>query len=354
MNMATHNTNVVFIDTNLDTHLALVVSDLDTVSDLKKSILAEHPLCFPKIGQIQIHGIKVKRKGYFYHLSDSMLVRSAFGGFNKSWFLSVDASVLGEYAQNEQLFSHGSPNQVATLGIENNALIAPGDNAISLPSKRVSTFDNSQLPQWENKQVENEEIPVASPCVSGLTGKGAVKNLDEGVKSSGDNDPGIPLSGSIPETEDHCFVNRKLPSLNIECEVDGSGKGIKDDCNVCEENPLISVPSAKKKQKSRRKKEDTAQGDNSKDDIACVDHPLSFLSKRASSVNNELPVSCIEYEVDGTDKGIKDACIVHEEGDCKSVSNVNKKRKGKGKKETQCEMTLQKKMMLLLLDPVII
>ncbi|KAG5093340.1 hypothetical protein JHK84_048928 [Glycine max] len=307
MNMATPNPNVVFIDTNLDTHLALVVSDLDTVSDLKKSILSEHPLCFPKIGQVQIHGIKVERKGYFYHLTDSMPVRSAFRGINGSWFLSVDVSVLRECSQNEQLFSHGSPNQVATLGIANNALI------VGSPSKRVSTFDHFKLPQLENRQ--NEEIHVASPCVSKHTGKG--------VKSSADNDMETPLPGSVHETEDHCFVNRELPSLNIECEVDGSGKGIKDDHNVCEETP---VSSAKKKRKNKRKKEDTAQDDTA------VDNALSFPSKRASGANNELPGSRIEHEVDGTIEGIKDACIVHEEGNCKSVSNVKKKLKGKRKK----------------------
>ena len=55
-------------------------------------------------------------------------------------------------------------------------------------------------------------------------------------------------------------------------------------------------------------------------------------SKRASGANNELPGSRIEHEVDGTIEGIKDACIVHEEGNCKSVSNVKKKLKGKRKK----------------------
>ncbi|RDX67502.1 hypothetical protein CR513_53609, partial [Mucuna pruriens] len=332
--MATPNSNVLFIDTNLDTHFALLVSDLDTVSHLKQRIQLEHSLCFPKIGHIQIHGIKVKRKGYFYHLSDSMPVKSAFSGFNKNWFLSVDASVLGESAQNEQLFSHGSPNRVACLGIASNALIGIGDNAISFPSKRVSGFDNFKLPQLENRLVENEAIPVASPCVSEHTGKGGLKNLDTGVTPSSVNNTGIPLPGSVPETEDRCFVNRKLlPSLNIECEVDGSGKDIKDDRDVCEENPLMSVPSAKKKRKSKRKKEDTVWGDSSKDDFASVDNPLSFPSKRASGVNNELPGSPIECEVDGTNKGIKDACIVREEGNCKSVSNVKKKQKSRRKKE---------------------
>lgn len=254
-----------------------------------------------------------------------MFVRSVFSGFNKGWFLSVDASVSGECARNEQLLCNGYPNQVACLGIANNALIGHGDNAISLPSKRVPSFDNFKLPQLENKPVENEEIAGASPCVSEHTGKGAVKNLDAGVKSSGGNDNGIPLPDSIPETEDCCFVNQELlPRSNIECEVDGSGKGIEDGHNVCEENPLISVPIAKKKQKSKSKKEEVVQGDNSEDATASVGNPLRFKSKGASCVTNKLPHSHIECEVDG---------IVHEEENCKSVSNVKKKQKSKRKKE---------------------
>ncbi|KAK7306201.1 hypothetical protein VNO77_44127 [Canavalia gladiata] len=476
--MASPNTNVVFIDSNLDTHLALVVSDLDTVSDLKKRILSEHPLCFPKIGQIQIHGIKVKRKGYYYHLSDSMFVRSAFSGFNKSWFLSIDASALGVCGQNEQLFSHGSPNQLACLGIENNAVIGPGDNAISDPSKRVSSVDNFQLVQLVNKQDDNKEIPVTSPCVSEHTGK----NLDTGVKSSGDNGARIPLPGSIPETEDGGFVDWKLPSVHLEWEVDESGKGVKDDRNMCEGDPSISVPSAKKKRKSKRKKEDMLRDDNSKDDTASVDNPLGFPSKRASSfqvpqlenkrdekeeipvvsscvlectgevvkplemyvkgrskrkkedmlrddnskddtasvdnplgfpskrassfqvpklnkrdekeeipvvsscilehtgevvkplemdvkssgnddpgipetrdyccVSHELPGSCIECEVDGTNKGIKDNCIVYEEGNCKSVPNAKKKQKMKQKKEDTVQDDTSKENDAFVVEPV--
>ncbi|KAL2332709.1 hypothetical protein Fmac_013922 [Flemingia macrophylla] len=474
--MATQNANVVFVDTNLDTHFALVVSDFDTVSDLKKSIVSEHPLCFPKIGQIRIHGIKVKRRGHFYHLSDSMPVRSAFtGGSNKSWFLSVDASALGECVQNEHLVSNGSPHGIANNVLiasgddvcgfpSNNVLIASGDDACGFPSKRVSVSDNSrleskhidngevhvaspcvsehtgrvasgnldmgvklssdigaaitfprpvfetaehcvlndlvglnvecdvngsisgdkndrtvseenplislpsvkrkrkskkknedavhdggskdnaafvddprsfpsksvspfddfQLPQLENKLIENGELPVASPCASERTGKGAVEDLDTGVKLSGDNDSAVAFHCSVSKTEDHRNLH-ELPGLNIEYDVDGSAKGIEDDRKVCEENSM-SVPSVKKKRKSKRKIEDKVQDDNSKENAAFVVNPLSFTSKKASSVNNELPVSGIECEVDGTNKGIKD-----EEGNCKSASNEKKRQKSKKK-----------------------
>ncbi|KAJ6431042.1 hypothetical protein OIU84_018528, partial [Salix udensis] len=56
------DSNTVFIDTTLDTHLALIVSASDTVSDLKKKILHEHKLCFPTNGDIKIHALKVKQE----------------------------------------------------------------------------------------------------------------------------------------------------------------------------------------------------------------------------------------------------------------------------------------------------
>ncbi|KAF7813655.1 ankyrin repeat domain-containing protein 11-like [Senna tora] len=214
----------VFIDTNLDTHLALIVSPADTVSDLKKKILLEHPLCFPKTGQIRIHAIKVKRRGYFYHLSDSMLVRSAFNGFNKSWFLSVDASESMEHEKNQISNSPGTSNQVVCRGIANNGLVRAIDIPINFPSKRASDFNCSGLLQVEDRQDEMEYVPSVSPCVSEHIGKGVVKNLETVVKPSGN-----------------------------------------DDCNVCEEGTLKSVPRVKEKRKTIRKKEDTVKDDAFKD-----------------------------------------------------------------------------------------
>ncbi|XP_049350898.1 uncharacterized protein LOC125815464 [Solanum verrucosum] len=82
----------IFIDTNLDTHLALIVSDSDTISDLKKKLVFEHLRCFPEMSELKISSVKVKRKRHYYHLPDTMLVRGVFEGTKKEWFLSVDAS----------------------------------------------------------------------------------------------------------------------------------------------------------------------------------------------------------------------------------------------------------------------
>ncbi|KAL0385425.1 UNVERIFIED_CONTAM: hypothetical protein Sradi_2936800 [Sesamum radiatum] len=88
--------STVFVDTSLDTHLAMLVSNTDTVSDFKKKLVLEHMQCFPKIGEIHIHSMKVRRRANLYHLPDNMLVWSAFHGVKRNWFLSADVSGIPE------------------------------------------------------------------------------------------------------------------------------------------------------------------------------------------------------------------------------------------------------------------
>ncbi|XP_074573990.1 uncharacterized protein LOC141830453 [Curcuma longa] len=80
----------IFIDSNIDTRIGLPVSYADTVADVKRKIMIEHMLCFPDVGQVSIQAVQVKRKGAFYHLSDTMPVRCAFDGRKGPWFLHVD------------------------------------------------------------------------------------------------------------------------------------------------------------------------------------------------------------------------------------------------------------------------
>ncbi|XP_068656768.1 uncharacterized protein [Aristolochia californica] len=82
----------IFINSSMKTHMVMSVSDVDTVGDFKRKVAIEHSRCFPDKGDIEIHAMKVKRKSMFYHLANSMLVRSAFSGFNGTWFLYMDAT----------------------------------------------------------------------------------------------------------------------------------------------------------------------------------------------------------------------------------------------------------------------
>ncbi|KAI8526952.1 hypothetical protein RHMOL_Rhmol12G0038800 [Rhododendron molle] len=65
------------------------------------------------------HGIdiqcQVKRKRCFYHLSDSMLVKSAFNGAKKCWFVSVDAFSLKQHGDNQIPTDPALSNQLAVV-----------------------------------------------------------------------------------------------------------------------------------------------------------------------------------------------------------------------------------------------
>ncbi|CAH9108464.1 unnamed protein product [Cuscuta europaea] len=101
---ARHRT--VYIDTNLDTHLAVMVSSTDTVSYIKKEILVEHLDAFPHMGEIKIHSVQVKRKGNFYHLPDSMPIATVFEGIKRDWFIYVIGSVSVDQALNGACNDH--------------------------------------------------------------------------------------------------------------------------------------------------------------------------------------------------------------------------------------------------------
>ncbi|CAN1120364.1 hypothetical protein LINPERHAP2_LOCUS160 [Linum perenne] len=118
--------NIVFIDTTLDTHLAMDVSYSDTVADLKKRIVEEHSLCFPKCGEIRIDGLKVKRRGLYYSLAESMLVKSAFDGVKNSWFISVEASSVSKVKEIEGFLGYEEEAGLALVSVENNGLEKEG------------------------------------------------------------------------------------------------------------------------------------------------------------------------------------------------------------------------------------
>ena len=83
---------LIFVDTNMDTHLALSTSPSETIDDLRAKIRKGHLSCFPHLGEIDVGSLMVKRKSLFYHLVDSMLVGSAFHGLKGTRFLLVEIS----------------------------------------------------------------------------------------------------------------------------------------------------------------------------------------------------------------------------------------------------------------------
>ncbi|KAB1201207.1 hypothetical protein CJ030_MR0G004688 [Morella rubra] len=170
--------NVVFVDTSLDTHLALLVSDSDTVSDLKKKILYEHPLCFPNVGKIQIHALKVKRKGFFYHLSDSMLVKSAFDGVKNNWFLGVDASQSVEHGENQHSHIPNSNDLLACFGIKNSTLFDRVDLLCDGPLNKPSNLADSSLRPVRSYTNAKDTTPKVDYDDSSNSGRQVLKEKD--------------------------------------------------------------------------------------------------------------------------------------------------------------------------------
>ncbi|KAL7171642.1 hypothetical protein ACSBR2_036325 [Camellia fascicularis] len=267
--------NTIFIDTNLDTHLITIVSDSDTVSDLKKKIMIEHPQCFPDFGEIKIHALKVKRKGYFYHLSDSMLVKSAFNGARKSWFLSVDASSLKQRGDNQftSKLNVALPCVTKTPSGDRNNLLPDSS------SKRLSLLDTSPLPQTDTSVLPQTDT-------SSLPQPGIIQHMNQKVPESDQSCPGEVLKNKETEvtyvTDDLCknlssdskrlsdfevekndqlSEGNKIPETNVEHRDGDCQVGVSDvQCNNSLEGSLKTGPPSKKKGKSKKTSEDDVSG----------------------------------------------------------------------------------------------
>ncbi|KAK1290745.1 hypothetical protein QJS10_CPB18g00554 [Acorus calamus] len=221
----------VFVDTSLGTHLALVASGSDTVGDFKRKIMTEHALCFLDMGEINVRTMKVRRKGSHYHLSDSMLVRSAFGGIKGTWFLYVDADSKcltnnqARISQNVcqiEVGNHGLPKP-ALLHVE--AEDASGDKD-KMDCHRRSIISNiSDKPISSNSLLEKISAPDDAPtaqvgdnlkaqiCPSKKTGQG-----DMGIELSNTTGPAakdVMIPSAMPEKEtlsDTLFQTSPPPS----------------------------------------------------------------------------------------------------------------------------------------------
>ncbi|CAL5349764.1 unnamed protein product [Camellia sinensis] len=267
--------NTIFIDTNLDTHLITIVSDSDTVSDLRKKIMIEHPQCFPDFGEIKIHALKVKRKGYFYHLSDSMLFKSAFDGARKSWFLSVDASSLKQHGDNQftSKLDVALPCVTKTPSGDRNNLLPDSS------SKRLSLLDTSPLPQTDTSALPQTDT-------SSLPQPGIIQHMNQKVPESDQSCPGEVLKNKETEvtyvTDDLCknlssdskrlsdfevekndqlSEGNKIPETNVEHRDGDCQVGVSDvQCNDSLEGSLKTGPPSKKRGKSKKTSEDDVSG----------------------------------------------------------------------------------------------
>ncbi|TXG56144.1 hypothetical protein EZV62_017457 [Acer yangbiense] len=224
--------NTVFVNTSLDTHLALIVSGSDTVADVKKKILHEHLLCFPNFGEINIQALKVKRRGNFYRLPDSMFVKSAFDGICKGWFLSVDASRLRKIVENQD-----SGDIVACFGITDNfGLLSDG------PTRKLSNDGDSTLPQVQRDWNAKEKLSADTNCDNNYN----ILSLDTNNRS----DP------ELQEKHEQLDSSKcKDPIMRTGCDEDNFKNVISDDqFSVSLDGGGTSSAAGKGKRKRKAKK----------------------------------------------------------------------------------------------------
>ncbi|CAI8589992.1 unnamed protein product [Vicia faba] len=80
----------IFADTNLGTRIAFNSPFHVTAGTLKRDFEKVHFTCLPDIGEIQVHGLMVRRKSCFYYLPDSFPVKNVFPTMRETWFLHVE------------------------------------------------------------------------------------------------------------------------------------------------------------------------------------------------------------------------------------------------------------------------
>ncbi|KAI3970354.1 hypothetical protein MKX01_024001 [Papaver californicum] len=255
-NSTIESTNyTVFIDTNLNTHLALFITNDDTVFDLKQKLMSEHLLCFPMLGKIDAKAIKVRRKKCFYHLSDSMFVKRAFDGVNRTWFLYVDAVsdvVSGENPLSLQPGSSGLPKlmldrpsaetEETNIQVDDQCIKVSGiESTIGIASHVI--LNEGQFVQGDMGGEVSNKLDVGVEILS-----------SELIKSSDDANERF-ISGKRKRC-DPISTENEVPEIHAAHKKDESinNKGGVDE-NTLGEAPRLNSP-AKKKQRKEKKSED--------------------------------------------------------------------------------------------------
>ncbi|KAI7739453.1 hypothetical protein M8C21_003951, partial [Ambrosia artemisiifolia] len=249
------NHHMVFIDTSLDTHLAIIVSDSDTVSDFKRNIMLEHRQLFPAIGDVKIECLKVKRRGSFYKLSESMLVKSAFEYAKGNWFVSVDASRLEQNDGSQQLGKHKDRDQLALPWVTH--------------SRSIERHGNDGSPSVHSKTAPlvNQKVPIVDQLTSGDSCKDVSKNVKEDRLC---NDKQLDYE-----------LQEKLDTANTDINLKKRTRDVHNEGSL--NDAFLSGPSLKKKRKTQRGKSDV----KALEENLALRHDSDKVNDKVANVNND-------------------------------------------------------------------
>ncbi|KAF2292817.1 hypothetical protein GH714_029177 [Hevea brasiliensis] len=182
-----------------------------------------------------------------------MLVKSAFHGVNKSWFISVDASSAKEHDDNQHCLNLDSNNMVACDGINSNGS-AQGVKLLldGHPEKLSNVMDKQH---FDPKAVVTDRLGLD------FAGGDVLNNLEIGVEHMDDNNDETKSAhiNNRPDSHtqgkrDQCDNENKSQKTPIGGRESGFKTGIDDvQGSLLPESALETGSRTKKKRKSRKR-----------------------------------------------------------------------------------------------------
>ncbi|KAK7354764.1 hypothetical protein VNO80_20248 [Phaseolus coccineus] len=129
-----------------------------------------HLSCLPDIGEIQVNGLMVKRKSFFYYLPDAFPIKFAFPAMQGTWFLHVEVKHL------KCLCTPRSPCDEDVLSKHKDLMICRGDKAkCNSEEKEEHEITNLVSKKQEGNEISHENhaqneatgMSERHPCIFG-------------------------------------------------------------------------------------------------------------------------------------------------------------------------------------------
>ncbi|CAA6668236.1 unnamed protein product [Spirodela intermedia] len=187
-----------------------------------RKVCIEHAACFPSIGDVTVVSIKVRRRATYYHLSDSMLVRTAFSGIKGTWFIQMDVVPTS---------GHGNgPSSVDELvrddsNLELNAHIPAPPSVSDAPLTAVDSFNekiSKGLTNDSHMDLDSEVVPAPSKGSKRSTDK--AKKIKTKVQLSSSNLKKQVLSAKLEKSAEHREASDDIGQMQASGNVVNSGK----------------------------------------------------------------------------------------------------------------------------------
>ncbi|KAL0297052.1 UNVERIFIED_CONTAM: hypothetical protein Sradi_6757300 [Sesamum radiatum] len=270
----------VFVDTSLDSHLALILSNSDTVSDFKKKIMREHVRCFPKMEEIEIHSLKVYVAFSRCHACLECVSRS-----KRNWFLSVDASGVPQHYLEQKSYKPGTSNDAM---METRSIAEDHCRDLISDANVISTFQ--------------------MPSPDGGTGQNATSELNSGLKLEKCSEKNI----DFPNKSIENYGETKPPA--------------KKKCKTRHNQDKLGTTLVEGTSSGGAAKRSTSESTEKSEILLASDN-----RKEASPLKSEMPENVIAVKPKNT--LAQNVLTKNLEGVTLDTSAQGKKRKRKGRKE---------------------